>query len=185
MDCPQCKGYQLQPTEIDSGLIAGACLKCSGVLITLINYGYWLENFSDSKSEGSKVDAEAIAADDCEEVKICPKCSRFMLKFRIGLESENRLDFCASCEEVWLDKGEWRLLSQLGLSSQLPKIFTDAWQRSIRKQRQQEFHEQRYIDLLGDADFAKISEFRQWLNSHPEKEKIKQYIMSSPGIMSN
>lgn len=183
MDCPQCKGYQLQPTEIDSGLVAGACLKCDGVLITLMNYGYWLENFEANK--GSEVDGEVIIPEDSEDAKICPKCSRFMMKYRIGLESKNRLDYCASCEEVWLDKGEWRLLRQLGLGSQLPKIFTDAWQKNIRLQRQEELLSERYIELLGKDDFVKVDDFSRWLNSHPEKAQIKQYIISTISITSN
>ena len=40
MECPQCKGYHLEPRELEAGLIAGACPKCDGALLSLMNYRY-------------------------------------------------------------------------------------------------------------------------------------------------
>jgi Zn-finger nucleic acid-binding protein len=175
MECPQCKGYQLEPRELETGLLAGACPKCDGALLSLMNYRYW----ADQNVEIEPVDSSDIVTEDSSKAKICPKCTRLMTKFQIGNESENRIELCTACDEAWLDKGEWRLLKQLDLQDKLPAVFTDAWQRNIRLQRQQQKLKQHYEEKLGAGDFKKLDEFKQWLDRHPEKIDIKQYLITT------
>jgi Zn-finger nucleic acid-binding protein len=175
MDCPQCKGYSLEPKEIEPGLVAGVCAKCEGALLSLMNYRFWL----DQQGEVEPSEAVDTVTDDNGKAKACPKCSRLMTKFQIGAAAGNRIDLCSGCDESWLDKGEWRLLKQLDLHDKLPKIFTDAWQRNIRKERQEQIHKQHYEKLLGAEDFLKLDEFKIWLDQHPEKDRIKQYLITS------
>ncbi len=178
MKCPQCKGYELEPKELEPGLIVGACSKCNGTLVSLMNYRYWADQ------QGSHALAEPLENDDVSEAEdnakaqVCPKCAKLMTKFQIGAESSNRLDLCTGCDEAWLDKGEWKLLKQLDLADKLPSIFTDAWQRNIRLARQEKLHKRRYEKLLGTDDFTKLNEFKQWLELHPEREQIKQYLIT-------
>ncbi|MFL0797696.1 MAG: hypothetical protein K6L73_09430 [Cellvibrionaceae bacterium] len=172
MDCPQCKGYQLEPKEISPGLLAAVCPKCDGSLLSLMNYRYWI----DQHAENSVAEiAEDVITEDSSEAKLCPKCSKFMSRFQIGRDINHRLELCTSCDEAWLDKGEWKLLQQLDIHNKLPKIFTDAWQRNIRLERQEETLKARYRKKLGD-DFTKVDEFKQWLDQHVEKRDIRQYL---------
>ncbi|KZX84254.1 hypothetical protein A3715_30420, partial [Oleiphilus sp. HI0009] len=152
MKCPQCKGYELEPRELEPGLIVGACTKCDGALISLMNYRFWADQQSQTCEVVSTV--EVAEAEDNNVAQVCPKCSKFMTKFQIGTESVNRLDMCNGCDEAWLDKGEWQLLKTLDMADKLPKIFTDAWQRNIRIERQEKLHKKRYANLLGANDFA-------------------------------
>ena len=175
MICPQCKGYQLEPKELEPGLVAGVCPKCQGTLISLMNYRYW----ADQQGTREQVATDTVITEDNHKAQVCPKCAKFMTKFHIGSQAQNRLDLCTSCDEAWLDKGEWPLLKQLDLADKLPKIFTDAWQRNIRLERQEKLHKQRYAALLGANDFAKLDEFKQWLDQHPEQGQIKQYLITS------
>ena len=101
-----------------------------------------------------------------------------MTKFLMGIDSENRIELCTHCDEAWLDKGEWRLLKALDLHDKLPRIFTDAWQRNIRLERQSQSVARHYQGLLGVADFNKSAEFKRWLDQHPKKEHIKQFLIS-------
>ena len=178
MHCPQCKGYSLEPRELEPGLIAGVCPKCSGALVALMNYRYWVDQKAKSLADHDEAKPAASVADvaDGEHARQCPKCSRLMSRFRIGLESDNRIDLCDSCDEAWLDKGEWQLLKSLDLADKLPRIFTDAWQRNIRLQRQQHFMQGKYEALLGKADFDRVDTFKQWLDQHPEREQIRLYL---------
>jgi len=174
MDCPQCKGYKLEPAEIEPGLVAGVCPKCDGAMLSLMNYRYWMDQYG----RVDDVDGEAVITEDNGQVKVCPKCSRFMTKFQVGSATNNRIDLCTGCDEAWLDKGEWRLLKQLDLHDKLPKIFTDAWQRNIRIQRQEERFKERYQDILGAEDFSKLDNFKVWLDGHAEKSHIKHYLIT-------
>lgn len=182
MKCPSCKGYELQANEIEVGLLAAEFVKCEGKLLSIMHYQYWLEKFfifHHDDIEAASVEVKKLAPVDSHEAKLCPKCSRLMSKFQIEHDIDNRLDMCAACEEVWLDKGEWQLLKSLDLQSDLPKIFTDAWQRKIRIQKREEYQKERYIGLLGEDDFNKVDNFQRWVNAHPEKLLIRQYIVAS------
>ncbi|BFM18099.1 hypothetical protein R50073_42820 [Maricurvus nonylphenolicus] len=171
MDCPQCKGYRLEPKELEAGLLGAGCNKCEGVMLPLMNYRYW-------QDQNPVVDNifEDIVIEDSEQAKTCPKCSRFMSRFQVGVDTANRIDMCTGCDEAWLDKGEWQLLKQLDLHDRLPKIFTDAWQRNIRLKKQENTQKERFQELLGESDFSKVDDFKQWLDQHPEKHQIRLFL---------
>lgn len=179
MLCVSCKQSHLEPKELEPGLIAAVCSECSGALVSLMNYRYWLDNMG---AAFVQADAKAEVPDELPGVRACPKCTRLMTKYQMGAASEHKLDLCAGCDEAWLDKGEWQLLKQLDLQGKLPKIFTEAWQRNIRKTRQESALQDRYEKLLGADDFATLNTFKQWLYHHPQKEAMKQFIAINPEI---
>lgn len=179
MKCPQCKGYELEPTELEPGLLVACCQKCSGTLVSLMNYRYWADQQKQNTTQSEAFNQDAVAVDDNGKAQVCPKCSKLMTKFSVGSGASNRLDLCTSCDEAWLDKGEWSLLKQLDLSDKLPKIFTEAWQRNIRFARKEKIHKKRYEELLGGDDFETLDAFKQWLDHHPKSAQIKQYLITN------
>ena len=96
---------------------------------------------------------------------------QLMSKYRISAEKSNRLDYCAHCEEIWLDDGEWQLVESLVTTGDFTKVFTQAWQYSVRSSVNQQMEEQRLRELLGD-DYARIEEFAEWLATQPGKQEI-------------
>lgn len=176
MHCSTCKNAQLEPQELEPGLVAASCPSCNGALVSLMNYRFWVDRYATtSVAEGS---ANDTAIDESESVHSCPKCSRLMVKYQVGPQTHHKLDLCSACDEAWLDKGEWQLLKRLDLQGKLPKIFTDAWQRNIRKQRQEIALNERYEKLLGEESFSRVKEFREWLLQQSNKDAIKQYLIS-------
>ena len=178
MHCPQCTGYRLEPKELEKGLIAAGCSKCEGAMLSLLNYRFWAEHQKDETIEKVEVEAVDDLAEGAEKAKVCPKCTRLMTKFKIDLGTANKLDLCVHCDEAWLDKGEWRLLKQLELDGKLPQIFTDAWQKGLRKEKTLNRVKERYIDMIGKSDFEKVDDFKAWLLAHPNKKEIKQYLIT-------
>ena len=176
MYCTACKNSQLEPQELEPGLVAASCPTCQGALVSLINYRFWLDRYASKNASNEIVNESEIS--ESESVHSCPKCNRLMLKYQIGTESTHKLDLCSACDEAWLDKGEWFLLKSLDLHGKLPKIFTDAWQRNIRKQRQENALNERYEKLLEADVFNKAHEFKEWLYQQPKIEDIKQYLIS-------
>ena len=176
MNCSQCKNIPLEPYELEPGLIAAACPQCKGALLSLINYRFWADRYVDSAVAPATITEVA----EVESAHTCPKCSRLMTKYQIGPETNHKLDLCNSCDESWLDKGEWQLLKTLDLQGKLPKIFTDAWQRNIRKERQEAMVNERYEKMLGEDAFTKSLEFKTWLHQQPNKEWIKQFLIIAP-----
>ncbi len=174
MKCPNCKSNELVPTELDRGLVGAGCNSCDGTLLPLINYRYWLETIGES-IDNDNVD-QHVEADDSKAAKLCPKCGKMMTKYRIGYDQENRVELCGHCDEAWLDSGEWQLLKSLELQDDLSEVFTDAWQRKLRIDHEKQKWDQHFTQLFGVEDFKKISEFKSWIDQHPEAADIKHFL---------
>lgn len=174
MKCPQCKGYQLEPGELEAGLIACCCPKCEGALLPLMNYRYWVDSH---QADEIQIPHE-LAVEDSTQAKLCPKCQRLMTKFKIGIEPDNKIEFCVGCDEAWLDRGEWKLLKSLDIQNKLPSIFTDAWQRNIRMKQQESNLKAHYTQKLGQEMFDQVDSFKKWLETQPEKAQIIQYLIT-------
>lgn len=172
MNCTQCKGYSLEPVELEPGLVAANCYKCEGVLLPLLNYQFW----SSAQAEELPKELDLDQIEDNKHAVICPKCQRFMLKYRIDIDQANRLDVCANCSEIWLDKGEWDLLKALGVHDKLPHIATSKWQKQLTEQLLKDRQEERHKDILGEAVFYKAADFKMWLDQQQQKDDIVNYL---------
>jgi Zn-finger nucleic acid-binding protein len=102
-----------------------------------------------------------------------------MSKYRIRSDKTNRLDYCPHCEEIWLDEGEWRLVEGLVVSGEFTKVFTQAWQYAVRAGITGAMEEQRLRELLG-ADYERVVQFADWLQSQPAKQEILARLMRRP-----
>jgi hypothetical protein len=99
-----------------------------------------------------------------------------MMKYKLTGTVSNRLDVCSLCDEAWLDRGEWELLEALHLSHLMPSIFTEAWQRRIRREMVEGTRRMSLSRLVGDAAVARIEEFAAWLKGNKHKSQILQYL---------
>ncbi len=177
MKCPSCKDAPLLPTELDYGLVCAGCKQCSGALLSLINYRYWLSQMGDNLAEQQQ--PSDVCLDDSKNAKLCPKCNRFMTKYKIAAESENRVELCSHCDEVWLDSGEWNLLKSLSLHDDLNAIFTESWQRRIRQNKEAKRWNEHFSSLIGVEEFKKVSVFKAWLDAQPHTAEIKHYLTTN------
>ncbi len=172
MHCPKCNDIKLKPTKLEDRLLAMGCEKCKGAFVSLLYYRDWVE----SSATAIHPVTESIATDTTYKAMPCPKCRMLMLKYRITGHTHNRLDLCASCDEAWLDGGEWELLKSLDLSHKLPLLFTEIWQNRVRKEVIDESRKQEFLKILGHDDLEKAENIRQWVNAHPHKAKIIRYF---------
>ena len=175
MQCPSCKSSSLKPIKLQQRLPARLCIKCSGVVIDLLSYRDWAETHVQQK----KVPTPALEEiEDTSKALVCPKCSNIMLKFRIAGETSNKIDVCQSCDEAWLDEGEWELLGALKIQHKLNAIFTDPWQRNIREENAKKAQEKRFEDLLGKEEYKKLGDIKNWIKTHPNKDDLVRYILN-------
>ncbi len=177
MQCPKCRNIELKPTKIEEGLPVMGCPECEGSLLSLLYYRDWAErNVSIEQSE--HVSDDVTVDSDSKTALACPKCSKLMTKFSISSEHKNRIDLCSFCDEAWLDGSEWTLLKSLELSHKLPKVFTDQWQRNVRDQKMEAMKIERLMKVVGQSDTDKAVEVKKWLENHPKKGPIIQFIGS-------
>jgi Zn-finger nucleic acid-binding protein len=169
--CPRCDDSTLVHTLLADPLAGLSCGKCLGTLVSLVAYRAWRERFG----RETPIDMPAAVADidppDSIGAKKCPKCRSLMSKYRISAEKINRLDYCAHCEEIWLDEGEWQLVEGLARSGEFTKVFTQAWQYAMRENLTDAMEEHRLRELLG-GDFSRVDEFAGWLAEQPARQEI-------------
>ncbi|WP_245614611.1 TFIIB-type zinc ribbon-containing protein [Leminorella grimontii] len=101
-----------------------------------------------------------------------------MTKFRISKDTAHRLDLSARVNGIWLDKGEWELLKTHGLAGRLNTLFTDFWQRQVREAQADDRLDEMYRSLLGEDDYEKLKELRNWLKQHPQRERMRAFLLA-------
>jgi Zn-finger nucleic acid-binding protein len=176
MKCPRCKNPDLQPTMIEEYLPAVGCPDCHGSLVSLVYYRHWAEIQKPPAESAPEVTTISVETTDTTTALNCPKCSRVMMKYKLTGTVANRLDVCSLCDEAWLDRGEWELLEALQLSHLMPKIFTDQWQRRIRREVVESTRRAVLAGLIGEAGAARVEEFSAWLQQTAHKFRILQYL---------
>jgi Zn-finger nucleic acid-binding protein len=175
MKCPVCKKTELRPTMIEELLPSMGCDQCKGSLVALLYYRHWAENHKPLQNTNTPSALSEVPADSTNALR-CPKCERIMTKYRLSGTVANRLDVCPTCDEAWLDGGEWELLEQLQLSDKLPSVFTETWQRKLRKEGSERSRQEILRRILGDEDATKVESLRSWLNGHSAKSTILTYL---------
>jgi Zn-finger nucleic acid-binding protein len=166
--CPQCADSTLVHALLADDLAGYSCGKCYGTLVSLAAYRAWRENSGSGRLPSTPPAIADSDAPDSIAAKKCPKCSSLMSKYRIGAEKTNRLDYCPHCDEVWLDDGEWQLVEGLARSGDFARIFTQAWQSSVRGEVTGAMEEERLRGLLG-SDYERVEQMRDWIAKHPQR----------------
>lgn len=174
MQCPACSHFRLKPIKLEAGLPAISCSKCQGALVPLVTYRAWAER---QPPVSVQTGAAPTTVQDSKSALRCPKCSKLMMKYRIGSGVENRVDLCPHCDEAWLDAGEWQLLGQLQYHSSLASIMTEPWQRRLREQEREEVVARKYLALLGTQDWQRLQEVGEWVAGHPRKQDLLRYLL--------
>lgn len=172
--CPVCTDNTLVPTLLTQDLPAQSCGGCHGVLLSLITYRHWREQYPVDRTEAKPISKEEEIEESVSVLR-CPKCHGVMTKYAIASHLGNRLDYCAHCEEVWLDGGEWDLVESLAKSGRLTEVFTQPWQRKIREGISEERETERLTRLLGD-DYDRFVEVRDWLSGHAARNQILAHL---------
>lgn len=180
MDCYSCEGTRLNPVKLDFGLAARECGQCNGLHIDLLSYRSWREDNVDKLTAKDKEESDAgvqqVSVTDNKKALICQRCSKFMLKYKVSTKHDNFIDLCTSCDDAWLDGGEWQLLKQLQLAGKLTQITTEPWQRHIRAEAAENNFNQFYQTKLGERDFTKLKETCDWIDHHSEKPELLKYL---------
>ena len=176
MKCPKCKTVDLRATRIENDLPAAGCASCNGALVSLLYYRDWAERHRNEPIDLAQPLTAIGEVADTSNAITCAKCGRLMTKYKISGCVANRLDVCPGCDEAWLDGGEWELLKALELSHNMPVVFTERWQRNIRRQVAEETRRGILRKTIGEEALGEVERFKQWLGSQSNKSDILVYL---------
>ncbi len=158
MKCPVCS-KTLESNEIENGLNALVCSECRGKWISFDSYETWLKNHTYNAHESS-VRSRDMTIPEFEIARLCPRCRRILVKYKVGKNIPFRIDRCTNCAGVWLDEDEWEILKSRNLHDDLSNIFTDHWQAEVAREETRATLDQIYESKFGSADYERMKEFK-------------------------
>lgn len=177
MNCPVCKTSDLSAIELEEDLPVHVCADCDGHWISGRGYHDWLQRRGETLPERAYEGPE-ITVGDTQQAKICPECSRILLRYNVGRGTGFAIDHCGACNGVWLDRGEWDALKGRNLHDEVNRIFTAPWQSQARREERRQNLDHIYARRFGD-DYDEIKRVRQWLESHPERDRLLAFLTDS------
>jgi Zn-finger nucleic acid-binding protein len=161
--------------ELAPGLPARQCAACEGTVLALDAYRVWrdrADGVPDSTLPQTVIHG-LVAVDDSAGVRVCPQCSRLMQRLRVSTQQPDfRIDRCAPCQTVWLDRGEWAALAENGLARRLDEVLSDRWQRHLQQEDQRARHEAVLRARLGDDCMNELARIRAWLDVQPQRDEL-------------
>jgi Zn-finger nucleic acid-binding protein len=178
MKCTSCKQGKLIPGYLDDLFPSHNCDNCGGNWVYLQDYLRWLEYASpiDIAEAESATISEDVQAQETKGAMLCPKTGTIMLKYRISLANEHRIDLSPSINGIWMDKGEWDLIKTEGLAGSLNKIFTAPWQRELKEKNATAVFSASYRNQFGDEKYQKIQEIKTWLDEQDDRNSLLAYL---------
>jgi Zn-finger nucleic acid-binding protein len=182
MRCPVCKpAPELQPQTPDASPTVHACPNCHGTWVRAADYWRWrAEHRADLAAAAPAPTAGARSEPaDTDGLKLCPEDGHILGRYRVGHGLGFAVDHCRNCDGVWLDANEWEALRQAGVHGSLTEIYSEEWQREVRAEDRREREQAQWIRQLGEADFARVREVREWLDAHPHRSELYAFLNPS------
>lgn len=183
MKCPKCKHPELKDFTLSDSLPVKHCPNCEGNWLPVFEYETWQGNHS---KEGVTPELLAIPFESNIPISeydskagLCPECGRYLTRSAVQIKMPFYVDRCPQCSGFWCDKGEWSVLSQLGIHYQLERIFSSEWQSQVREKQQEYYRYQSLKSKLGEALSQDLFQLVQVLKDHPEKDFALAYLIQN------
>jgi Zn-finger nucleic acid-binding protein len=152
--CPVCLISLL--SEEYEGVRIARCPKCRGVLLPGYKFDM-IRHFRQRSSADLKQEAEADFSGNTTATLRCPKCRTKMEKHALARRlSLVTVDYCSTCDRVWLDAGELALAQLVFEASARGRELLD--------------HQQRMLAL--EASPARKARFEEALARMPDTEDV-------------
>ncbi|MBZ8179785.1 zf-TFIIB domain-containing protein [Oscillatoria salina] len=181
MQCPKCRKVALVDGTLSTNLAAKQCPQCQGSWLSGDEYETWQAKqhqpvvppdfFSknlDVNFTQSPLDAKAA---------LCPECGRYLARAKVSIRNPFYVERCPQCQGIWCDRGEWDILTKLGIHTTLDRLFSTEWQFQLQKQQSAEKERQTTVEKLGPELAQKVFELGEILQDHPHGDFALAYLM--------
>ncbi|MDY6785203.1 MAG: zf-TFIIB domain-containing protein [Cyanobacteriota bacterium] len=180
MKCPKCITVELVDGVLGGNLAVKDCAKCEGTWIPAQTYQQWqTQNLSSNSPEllnphpsGKRFNPSPLDA----KAALCPQCRRYLSRAKVKIETPFFVERCQQCEGIWCDRGEWDILTELGLSANIQQLFDQSWQTQVQQQKSLSNERQGLIDKMGPQLAEEIFQMVENLSNHPHANFALAYL---------
>jgi Zn-finger nucleic acid-binding protein len=163
-------------SEIEPGLCAYTCPESGGVWIPLQSFLDWKEQHGHDVFKMPVGYVPELSDDTKRRALICPESGYLLIRYRVGHGLPFYVDVSPKTGGIWLDRGEWDALKSKELHIELNHIFTAPYQERVRSEEREEVLEGVFRERIGEEDFDKVVELKEWLRNHPKRREIRCYL---------
>jgi Zn-finger nucleic acid-binding protein len=175
--CPLCMVDRFKVVKLEEGPLAYSCSGCEGTWIRAVDYVEWLAGAGPTRPVTPATDEPQPT--ETRQAKLCPQDGHLLLAYKVGHDVRFTLDRCGKCHGVWFDPQEWEALKRRNLHDEVNAVFTEPWQRQVRREEQRRVMASLYQERFGAEDYAEIQRVRQWLAEHPHRSALLAYLMDT------
>ncbi len=181
MRCPKDKNTELLSCKLWDQLQAHECPSCAGQWIAGDDYQAWQTTQPGAQAEPfvfwTREDIQYTPSPKDGQAGLCPDCNHYLARGRVAMKPPFYVERCPNCGGVWCDRGEWDVLTRLGIHAAIPQLFTSDWQMRFRELEQLELERRATMDKLGQELAAKVFELADLLEQHPNGDFGVAYLM--------
>ena len=187
MRSPVSPEVNLQPKEIEPGLLGYECPQSGGYWIPLPAYEEWKSQqpASIASIPAGQVHSVPVTPDPKRTALICPESGVVMLRYKAGQGVAVHIDRSLATGGVWLTKARMARPQTANaacfIRSDLNLIFTASYQRDLRSAEYAQSLEKVFQDRIGQPDFHRVAEFKEWMTRHPKHRDIWCYLSDAKG----
>jgi len=179
--CPKDRIVELVDSQLEGQLPTKRCPSCDGNWIPPEEYAAWKANFPEVGRISTLIDrildAECAVAPLDAKAALCPDCSCFLARSKVSTRNPFYLERCPNCKGIWCDRGEWEVLTQLGLTTAIDHCFSPEWQTCTREREQLSQERRATVEKLGPELAAQIFQLAEVLEKHPNGDFGVAYLM--------
>lgn len=182
MQCPKDKNLTLIDGILENSFLVKYSPETGGIWLPREEYRAWVAdqppyelNLLAVVQLMSQIDFQPAPEDP--QVGICPETGRLLARARVNTRRPFYVERSGFDGGIWLDRGEWEVLSMLGLHLQIDSLFSGDWQAAFREVQTLERQRQATIEKLGLDLAAQVFEVGEALRKHPNGDFGVAYLM--------
>jgi Zn-finger nucleic acid-binding protein len=172
MQCPKCQTEALKKSSFNAPHI---CPGCGGMWRQGGDHcelpETTIEALGNETLGNETLDGDDSTGDMDKKTGLCPAGHGIMIRAQVALDQPFYLEKCTACGGIWFDKGEWLRIAEHNLADSLPAIWSKAWQRRQREEKDRQSYLELNKKLLGEKLFDAVMALASQMKAHPERDR--------------
>lgn len=176
MKSPVGSHKHLVSVPLEEGLIAYRCPESGGHYLPASSYMRWLAAQPARLPQQPPGEENALEEEPPSGARFCPESGTIMTRYKVGHGFRFTIDRSLT-GGVWLDAGEWEALRSRNFHDEIHFIFTEPWQRKVRRDEIAGSERSRFEERIGRDLLDRLDGLRQELENHPHREEVLAYLL--------